>query len=809
MTKERAMTNCAPERRTGGERAAQTHGVFFLARCLGGFLTGLSFRKSVSAACRRPVLAFVLSVFLVGGSAQAAPLETIRIEGNVRIQTETISYYLGFALGEEVTDEAIDEALKTIYDTGLFRDVSIVRDGEAGLVVTVEENLVIQRIAFEGNRRIEDTRLVEVVLATEREALTQSIVEQDVLRLVELYRRIGRYDVVITPKYITRDEGRVDLVYEIDEGDKANVMSVDFIGNEAFSDRELRGEISTRRSNFLSFLRTSDVYDPERLQVDLDQLRTFYFDEGYADFRILSQDAHYDRGENAFFISIRVDEGERYRVADVRVDSLLRGVDIEQLTSSLAVRPGQVYEASAVDEANETLVLSLSELGYAFARVRNELERDFERGTLDVVFIVDEGARVYIERIEVVGNTVTEDRVIRRELGISEGDAFNATLVDRAQRNLSALGFFGSVNITRQPGTAPDRVILQVDVSERNTGSLAFGASYSGAGGIGGFVKLEQRNLLGKGVRFDANVEYQVSSQSYSFSLTEPRFLDREVAARFSFGSEVSEKTDYDLTRTGGGISFSFPLRDDASLRAGYAFRRQSVEIKEEDTSVAIRDVEGDSDIHDVTLNFVYDGLDNPSNPTSGLHLTLGQKFGNFLEDASYLESTIDARFYREVFSDLVLIARGRAGAQYNAFGGNGPPVLDSFFFGHDLVRGFSADGLGPRDLSSDSPTSLGGTRYFSASAELEMPVFGLPADTGLNWSVFADIGSLSKVTPRVDDLLEESSIWDPENFRSSVGVSMSWDSPVGPIRFDLTEVLQGAEHDETRSFTFTAGSSF
>jgi outer membrane protein insertion porin family len=459
-------------------------------------------------------------------------IQNIRVEGNKRVEPETVRSYLTFTAGDAYDPAQIDESLKALFATGLFQDVRIRREGST-VVIVVQENPIVARVAFEGNREVEDDALASEVQLKARAVYTRARVQADVQRILDVYRRQGYYAAVVNPKIINLDNNRIDVVFEINEGPTTKIKAINFIGNEAFSDSQLRFVISTTQTNLLSFLKGTNIYDPDRLSLDRELLRQFYLKNGYADARIVSATADLDRDGRGFFITFTISEGERYRFGAIDVESALPSLNIDALRGSILTRAGRVYNVEKVEKTLEALTISVSEQGYAFGQVRPRFERDEANHTMGIVYVIEEGPRIYIERINIVGNFRTEDKVIRRQFRLAEGDAYNRLLVEAARKRLRALGFFKTVDIDTDPGSAPDRVVLTVKVLEQPTGELSFGVGYSTSEGVIGDISITERNLMGKGQYVRLGFSGSLDRAQVDFSFTEPQFLDRNMAAGF------------------------------------------------------------------------------------------------------------------------------------------------------------------------------------------------------------------------------------------------------------------------------------
>ncbi len=780
-------------------------------------------------------------VTAVPAMAQSA---SIVVQGNRRVDADTIRSYFNLKPGESLTSAKIDDGLKALYATGLFADVRVSNQG-GRTVVTVVENEVINKIAFEGNKKVKDEQLLGEIQSKERGPLSKAVVQADTQRIVDVYRRTGRSDVRVNPVTIDRGNGRVDLVFEVTEGEKTGVKDIKFVGNKAFSDWKLKDIISTTTTNWLSFLKSTDVYDPDRVNSDQELLRRWYLKNGYADFRIVSASAELDPAGGGFVITIVLDEGAQYRFGKVDVVSNIRDVPAASLRNALRMSDGQVYNAELVEKSVENLTIEVAKSGYAFAQVRPRGDRDFETKRINVTFVVEEGPRVYVERIEIRGNTRTRDWVIRREFDIGEGDAYNRVLVDRAERRLKNLGYFKSIKITNEPGSAPDRVILLVNVEDQPTGEFSVSGGYSTSDGFIGEVSLGEKNFLGRGQYVRLSGTFGQYTQGAEFSFTEPYFLGYRMAAGFDlYWKETSANsyTAYDSQTVGGGIRFGLPITDEVTLALRYNLYQRELSL-DNCTNVygasitanncgvswaVIEAVQQGATITSVagyTLSF--NGLDSNQSPTSGMYAELKQDFAGLGGDVQFIRTTGDVRYYYPIISDWVLMLRGQAG-YVSSWGDSDLLIMDNFFMGPNLVRGFAPSGIGPRDLASYNQDALGGTTYWGVSAEVQFPLSFLPKDVGMKGAFFFDAGSLYNYTGattfstagsanstncaaygKTQNATGAICVADDNVIRSSVGASLIWQSPFGPLRFDYAWALSEASYDNLQAFRFSGGTKF
>ena len=804
--------------------------------------------------------------------AVAQSASSILVQGNRRVESDTIRSYFSLKPGERLDAAKVDEGVKALFATGLFQDVRPSFQG-GRLVLTVVENEVIGRIQFEGNKRVKDEQLTQEIQSKPRGALSRATVQSDVQRIVDIYRRNGRYDVAVTPKIIDRPNNRVDLVFEINEGGKTTVKEIIFVGNRAYSNWRLKDVIRTSQSNILSFLKTNNLYDPDRVESDRDLLRRWYLKNGYADVQITSAVAEYDPSRNGFVLTFTIEEGERYSFGAVDIQSNVRDVDPSVLRSKLRISPGGTYNAEDVEKSVEEMTIEMSKRGYAFAQVRPRGDRNYETRRISVVFVVEEGARAYIERINVRGNTRTRDYVIRREFDIAEGDAYNRVLVDRAERRLKNLAYFKTVKITTEPGSASDRVILNVDVEEQSTGEFSIAGGYSSADGLVGEVSIGERNLLGRGQFARAAVTYGQRTRGVELSFTEPYFLDYRLAFGVDIFAKQTDSSSYYVYRqetVGGNLRFGIPLREDLGLQLRYSVYRQTIELDQVlrncnnifptfglipglpatyptstafnstpattppagytgltncyadgEASAAIKQqVEAGPAIASlVGYGLVYNTLDNNKNPTRGLLAEFRQDFAGLGGDVNFIRSTGEVRYYYELMSDVISVLRLQGG-HVTGWGGTNLRMLDHFQMGPNLVRGFQTAGIGPRDLTpGTSQDALGGTLYWGTSFEMQFPVFGVPKDFGIRVAVFADAGSVwnyrgqtffpaTGLTVTTVDPITGKDT-NAMTVRSSVGAGLIWDSPFGPIRIDYAFPITKDPNDRIQELRFSGGTKF
>lgn len=759
------------------------------------------------------IFIFAFAVFMSSGNtqsgigfseavAQGVVIRDIRVVGNKRVEPETVKSYLTFSAGERYSSEKADESFKALFATGLFQDVQINLSG-AVVVVTVVESPVVNRVAFEGNKDIKDDVLKAEVQLKERAIYTRARVQSDVQRILNVYQRSGYYAVEVEPKIVELEHNRVDLIFEIREGGSTKVYSINFIGNEAFSDSQLREIVSTSESAWYKFLSTTDVFDSDRLNLDRELLRRYYMKNGYADARIISATADLDRDGKGFFITFTVEEGDLYRFGDIAIESSLASIDPESLRKDLLIKKGEVYNAEAIDKTSERLTIAVAEQGYAFGMVRARIDRDPVSRIITVSFIVEQGPRVYIERINVVGNVRTLDYVIRREFRLAEGDAYNRLMVDQARQRLVNLGFFKSVKVDRENGSAADRVILNIVLEENSTGELSFAGGYSSNEGIIGEVAYTERNLLGKGQFLKIKLSGSFESAQVDLSFTEPRFLDRNIAAGFDiFHKEIdySDEAGYLNRKTGGSLRMGFALAENLWINNSYSFVRDETYDVDSDASLAVQQAEGTVNISTLGYSLVYDTRNHKLQPSRGLYLIWSQDLAGVGGDISYLRSTAEARAYYPIYNRITLVGRA-IGGYIEGWNGDDVRLVDGFYKGGETIRGFESAGLGPRDAVTGD--ALGGKIFYAATTEIRFPIPFVPDELGFGGAVFFDVGSVHETD------VKSVVINDSDEIRASVGASLLWASPVGPLRADFAYVISKADFDETELFRFGASTKF
>ncbi|ESW91221.1 outer membrane protein assembly factor BamA [Mesorhizobium sp. C280B] len=755
--------------------------------------------------------------FVATSAAEAAVVSRVEVTGNQRVDADTIRNYVTIKPGKAFSSSDIDDAVKALFGTGLFSDVQINQVGST-LVIKVSEYQVVNQVLFQGNKKLKDNALEAAVQLKPRGTFSQQQLDADVEAVKAAYRRIGRDDAAVTTQIMDLGDNRVNVVFNINEGGRTQIAAINFVGNSAYSSRRLSDIISTKRSSFLSFVLRDDVYDEDKLRADQELLRRFYYNHGYADFQVVSAVGELDDTTNKYTVTITVQEGERYTFGDVSVESTIPEVDAKSLESVVETHKGDVYNAKNVEDTIIALTEKVAGSGYAFAQVTPRGDRNFENHTISVVYTVDQGTKAYIERIEIRGNDRTRDYVIRREFDVSEGDAFNQVLIQRAKRRLEALDYFEKVEISTVPGSEPDQVVLVVDVVEKSTGEFTVGAGYSSGGETSGPSvegSISERNFLGRGQFIKVAAGGGKNSRDYSFSFTEPYFLGRRIAAGFDIYKQSRNYDHYDSDTTGATVRFGLPITDNISTQLAYNIAQEKYEFDEGcdpsagcDVSQAIQNGVNESPWlkSSVSLGLIYNTIDDMKNPHDGIYANVGTEVAGLGGDAKFIKVTARGSIYQTLSEQLDLVGLISGGAGHVQGYGNGDlRVFDHFQSSDRMIRGFEYGGIGPV-ASDNSNDHLGGTTYFNASAEAQFPLPVIPESFGLRGAVFADAATLygSKIASGLVNSSTTGMEW-----RASVGVGLMWASPFGPIRIDYAIPVKKEKTDDVQEFNFGISTRF
>jgi outer membrane protein insertion porin family len=746
-------------------------------------------------------------------AAATAPQETITVEGNRRIDADTVRSYFHAGPEGRFDDAARDAGLKALYATGLFEDVRIERAGDR-LIVHLTEAKLLDRVAFEGNKKIKDADLTAVVQSKARGSLRRETVQADVGRIMEAYRHAGRDDVGVVPEIIDRGNDRTDLVFTITEGKKTTVQRINFVGNHVFGARQLSAVIKTSATNMLSFLVGGDVYDPDRVAEDREQLRSYYRNHGYADASVVDAQAEYDPAAHGFTLTFTIDEGQFYHFGDINVASSVPGVDPAKLRHLVLAQSGALFDGNALDKSADALAVEMAKLGYPFAHAEPRTVRNAEARRIDVAFVIAEGQRAYVERIEIHGNLKTRDYVIRREFDIGEGDAYNKTLIDRAERRLKDLNYFKTVKITTKPGSASDRVILDVEVADQSTGDFNISGGYSTVDGWLTEVKVGDRNFYGTGDSVQAAATYGQFSRGVDLSASEPYFLGTRMAAGIElFGKQVtaSPYQSFGTNNYGANFTLGMPITEQTSVQARYSISQQDVTLAPSATGAVVSlpvqqaAAAGPQLVSAVGDTLSYSTLDNKKSPTNGIDSQLRQDLAGLGGDVRFLRTSEDVRYYHAINGDLTAMVRAQGGF-ITGLAGSQVPLVNNFFGGPSMVRGFAPNGFGPRDLTPGSTMdNVGGSMYWATTAELQSAIPGVPQEYGLKGSLFVDAGTVFGYNGPTTFAGQTAQIANKNVLRSSVGAGLTWASPFGALTVDYAVPLSKAAYDVVQPLRFGA----
>jgi len=773
------------------------------------------------------ILAGLLAFAACTGAAADSGDSPITVNGNRHVGADMIRSYFHAVPGGHYDAAALDAALKRLYATGLFKDVKIAHEGDRILVIVVE-NPTIGVLAFEGNKKLKDDDLKKEVQSKAGGPLSREFVQSDVVHIIDLYRQRGYFGVQVVPKTIAAKSGDMsNLVFEIKEGDKLAVRQIAFTGNAAFSATKLKAVVKTGTSNVLSFLLDNDTYDADRVDNDRDLVRRFYMAHGYADVHV-STSASYDAAQKGVVLTFKVDEGAPYRLGKVKIESVINTVDVAALRDALHTQVGDVYDSDAVDKSVDDLAIALAKSGEPFASVAVRTERQSppnvsrqagggRAGVIDLVYTIEQGKRLYVERIEIHGNGKTRDDVIRREFDFGEGDAYNRALVDRAERHLKALGYFKSVKIAAAPGSAPDRVVLNVAVEEAQTGNFFISGGYSTVDGALAQVSISDRNFLGTGDTAKASVTYGQYARGFDLAFADPWVLGQHVGAGvdlFGRQSFANDNQSFNTNLYGAKFSVTTPINENLGVSWNYSIYNQGVSLDPAlgTASLPIQQAAaaGSYWVSSIGNGVTYSTLDNPKDPTTGLRIQTDNEFAGLGGAADFAKTTTDLRYYHPIAGDVVGMVRAQSG-YVTPWGGQQLPLLDGFFGGPQLVRGFAPDGFGPRDITPGTTMdNIGGNAYWTTSAELQSPVPFISPDAQLKVALFSDTGSLwatgASSASSLSAMTPSQQIANSRAIRSSIGASLIWDSMFGPIRVDYAYPIAKQPYDVTQRFQFSAG---
>ncbi|MDB2414772.1 outer membrane protein assembly factor BamA [Rickettsiales bacterium] len=729
-------------------------------------------------------------------------INDIVIKDNQRIESATIKSYLDISEGDIFNNQKINNSIKKLFATGLFANVSIEREKQT-LMVIVKENPTINKVAFEGNKQIKQESLSSEISLRSRSVYTRNKVQNDVKRIQALYRKSGRFSASIVPKVIPLDNNRVDLVFEINEGEKSKVKKIYFLGNDNFSTERLKKIINTKQTNWYSFINGNDAYDPDKVSYDRELLRRFYVNHGYADFKVTSTVAEISKDKETFVLTFTLEEGGKYKIGEININSSLKNLKPEEFKSSLLISPDDTFNSELIEKTVDNITEKLNDRGYAFVEVSTSYNKNPEKLVLDLNYNIKEGPKVYIDRINITGNVRTLDKVIRREFRLAEGDPFNSAKLRRTQQRIRNLGFFENVNMEREKGTAPDKVDINLDVTEKSTGELNFGAGFSTIDGMLGNVGVRERNLLGRGQDLRLSFQKSAKGEQIDLGFTEPYFMDKDISAGFdlfNLKQDRASESSYDSSTRGGALRASYSITEHLRHSVKYSFSKVDITNVAPGASAFVIEQRGENTTSMVGHSLLYDKRDNTYDPTEGYFVRFSQDVAGVGGDSKFFRNEIASTYYHPIYKDVVIFSLSGKAGTITGIQGKDVRINHRFFLGGHKIRGFKNAGLGPRDkVSLDA---LGGNSYYTSSAEVFFPL-GLPEELGFKGSAFVDAGSLFDVDVSGANVLDNASL------RVSAGVGLSWNSPLGPIRIDLAEAFMRESYDKTQVFQLNFGTRF
>jgi len=734
----------------------------------------------------------------------------IDVAGNQRIEADTIRSIAAIPTGQPVSPSQLNEAIQLLFASGLFQNVDLIP--QAGrLVIEVQENPTINVIGFEGNTGISDAVLANLVDLQPRRAFSVAAAEADALRIVDAYRAEGRFSAEVKPVIIERDENRVDLVFEIVEGRVTEVQRISFVGNRAFSDSRLRRAIETGEAGLLRGFFSNDTYDRDRVELDRQLLRQFYLDRGHVDFQVRSVVSELSRERDGFFLSFNVSEGPVYTFGDLAVTSSAEEVDAAAYLNNIDVRSGQTYNASKVEAIIERIAFKMADDGVPFVDVAPRVVKNDETRTIDIEFEIIRTPRVFVERIDIEGNTQTLDRVIRRQFNIVENDPLNRREISKAEDRIRALRLFETVNVRVREGSAANRAVIDVDVAEKPTGAISFGVGYATDSGFNGSISFSEANLLGRGQSLSAQLSVAQNARVVSLSFDEPSFLDRDLLAGFDiYYREVDrDESSYQLTNIGFEPRIAFPVSEDGRMEVSY--RLSHDEIRDLDANASALIMPRSDLTSAIAFTYTLDKRNSPVDPSAGYRLRISQEFAGLGGDVTYSKTSASAKGYQSFFGEDLIVSAELEGGTLTSDSGNSR-ITDRFFLGGDSLRGFEVGGIGPRDVCNSCGAAggavddaLGGNLYAVGRLEASFPL-GLPEEYGIFGGVFVDAGSVWSLdnTAGSSGAVDDSRIW-----RSAAGVSLFWATPIGPLRFNFSRPLQKETYDKREDFRISIDTRF
>ncbi|WP_010297508.1 outer membrane protein assembly factor BamA [Candidatus Odyssella thessalonicensis] len=732
--------------------------------------------------------------------AQADSVKALKVIGNKRIESATVLSYIPIKPHQSYDQNELNQALKDLYNTGYFSDVQIKRQGDT-LVIEVIENSIINKIAFEGNNKLKDDKLKEEVQLRPREVLSRTKIQSAQQRILDIYRRMGRYNATVVPKVIKLSDNRVDLVFEINEGDVTYVRKINFIGNKHISSSHLEKALLTKQSRWYRFFASDDTFDPDRFIADQQLLREYYYDSGYPDFQLINAVSELSPDQKDLFLTFTIEEGERYSFGKVDIKSEIKKVDPKRLFSLVSYSHGDWFSRKMIEKTIQSITEAVGVQGFAFAQVEPIINKNKDTKTVDVTFEIKEGPRVYIERIEIRGNDRTRDEVIRREIRLEEGDAYNSTFVRRAEQSLNDLGYFKKVDISTEAGSSPDKAKMVITVEEQSTGELGLAVGFSTLDRALGNIHFAERNFMGTGRTLHSDFTLASRRQEFDVGITDPYFMgyNLEVGADI-FHIRSKRITAFTEKNTGGRTHLGYKLSDNWYQNWSYTLQRDQISDVPAASSEYNKQMKGSYINSAIGHSIVFDKRNSRREPTAGFSVSLSNSLAGLGGDIGYLKNALGGSVFYSPLDEVILNARLTAGHILKT--NKRIRVADQVFLGADSFRGFAYGGMGPRDAKTLD--SIGGSRYWVGTVEAMFPI-GLPNEFGVKGAVFSDFGSVWGSQLK----LPNNPIIDNKSMRASVGVGLSWNSPFGPLRIDYAIPVKKQKKDEVQRVFFGVSSRF
>ena len=757
------------------------------------------FRKFI----RITFIILVLFFIKINLSFANQKISEIIIKGNLRVDNETILAFISIAEGSEYTSQNINLALKELYKTGFFETVEVSDDNNI-ITILVEENPILNLIGFEGNKRFDDEILAEVISLKKNQIFSRNLISEAVTKIIELYKTQGRFGTTIIPKIVELEGKRVDLVFEINEGPLYTVRNISFIGNKIFSDRRLKEIITTKQTAWWRFITTSDNYNQDRLEIDVSKLREFYFTRGFIKFNVLKKQGNLLPDKSGFSILFLLNEGKRYKISSIKVVSKLDDLPNINFRNLIPVNDNDWYNVKKLEKGISNINSSLADKGFAFSKIIPEFNIDEENASIELILNISQGSKNFVEFIDITGNSRTLDSVIRREIQLVEGDPFNRLKIKRSEKNIRNLGFFKNVKVNIEPGSKPNQANLNIDVEEQATGDVSLGIAYSTFDEFSTQFGISEKNFLGRGQRAKFSLSLSDSRQNFAVGLTQPYLFNRNLTGSFDLFNNTLTDTSADQRTKSLGFTSSAGFSSANDFYHNFSYTLQNIETENLDSNDNKISTDGGKVLSSAGYRISKDTRDNRFNPASGFYYSLSEQYAGLGGDVNYLSSILRGSYYHKYdYVDLVVGISG----EYGNIEGVDENVSKSnrFFLGGRKVRGFDSSGIGPRVTENSSASAVGGNNYYAGRVALRSGI-GFPSETGIQWTIFTDFGSLWGVDDTIDNYAIST---DQKELRMSFGYGFQWETPIGPLTFTWADAIKKESYDQLQKFEFRLGSTF